>query len=309
MVGHGHSKNDRQPRLKPERKNRMTIYTPTARFDQSGSVLSEDQLRRIAPSVFATEAHYSRSDRFAPIPTIDILRGLAKEGFGVVGAQQQVARSADRQNFTKHLLRLRKIEDRRYEVGDSVFEILLKNANDGSARYDLMGGLFRIICLNSLVAETPNMETVKVTHTGNAMQKVIEGTYKVLTHGEEIAHRSQEWRALTLDRDEREAFAVGAMVNRFGEKENEPGKPDTNLRVEEFMVPRRQADRGNDLWSVFNVAQEASIKGGNTGFGRNAAGQWRRQTTRQINGIDQSVKVNRGLWAMAEHLAALKKAA
>jgi hypothetical protein len=31
----------------------------------------------------------------------------------------------------------------------------------------------------------------------------------------------------------------------------------------------------------------------------------RRQTTREINGIDQSVKLNRGLWAMAEYLAEL----
>ena len=58
----------------------MTVYTNTARFDHARA-LTEDEMRRIAPSIFATSAHESRSERFQPIPTIEVLRGLGKEGF------------------------------------------------------------------------------------------------------------------------------------------------------------------------------------------------------------------------------------
>src|SRR6187431_2753685 len=71
----------------PMRLAMNMIYTPTARFD-TGRALTESELFKLAPSVFATTAHESRSERFAPIPTIEIVRGLAKEGFGVVGAKQ-----------------------------------------------------------------------------------------------------------------------------------------------------------------------------------------------------------------------------
>jgi hypothetical protein len=47
----------------------------------SDRALTEDQLFSVAPSIFQTEAHESRSLRFRPIPTIEIVRGLAKEGF------------------------------------------------------------------------------------------------------------------------------------------------------------------------------------------------------------------------------------
>lgn len=66
----------------------MNIYTETARFD-TGRALTETEMRRIAPSIFAVTAHESRSERFQPIPTIEILRGLMREGFMPVGAVAQ----------------------------------------------------------------------------------------------------------------------------------------------------------------------------------------------------------------------------
>ena len=99
----------------------MTVYTATARFDGTARALTEDQLRRVAPSIFAVEAHESRSAKFAPIPTIDILRGLMAEGFSPVGAKQSRTRDASKREFTKHLIRLRRLdEDTRYSVGDTL---------------------------------------------------------------------------------------------------------------------------------------------------------------------------------------------
>ena len=86
------------------------VYTNTARVDNAQRALTEDELYRVAPSVFAVEAHESRSERFKPIPTIEILRGLNKEGFQVVGATQARTRDASKREFTKHLLRLRRID-------------------------------------------------------------------------------------------------------------------------------------------------------------------------------------------------------
>lgn len=66
-----------------------TAHSPrlAARFGQNTFVirsetpLAEDQMRRAAPSIFAEGKHGSRSERYTYIPTIDVLRGLRKEGF------------------------------------------------------------------------------------------------------------------------------------------------------------------------------------------------------------------------------------
>src|SRR5262249_22798590 len=117
---------------------RDSVYTSTARFDGSARALTEDEMFKLAPSIFATTAHESRSAGFAPIPTIEVLRGLQKEGFSPVGVKQSLSRIEGKENFTKHLIRLRRLDDsNKLSVGGTVFEMLLKNANDGTARYSL----------------------------------------------------------------------------------------------------------------------------------------------------------------------------
>jgi len=83
--------------------------------------------------------------------------------------------------FTKHLIRLRRVDDgNTYHVGDTVCEILLKDANDGTSAYELMAGLFRVRCLNSLVTQTGVVEETKVRHSSDVHGKVIDATYTVL---------------------------------------------------------------------------------------------------------------------------------
>ena len=65
----------------------MTTPTLATRFARSvhvvrsDSPLGEEQMRLAAPSIFAPGKHASRSERYTYIPTIEVLRGLRKEGF------------------------------------------------------------------------------------------------------------------------------------------------------------------------------------------------------------------------------------
>ncbi|WP_378952129.1 DUF932 domain-containing protein [Mesorhizobium sp. ANAO-SY3R2] len=282
----------------------MTVYTSTARFDHSGRAMTEDELRRVAPSIFATTAHESRSERFMPIPTIDVLRGLMAEGFMPVGAKQSRTRIEGKADFTKHLIRLRRMDNvNAYSVGDTVCEILLKNANDGTSAYDLMAGLFRIRCLNSMVAQTATLDSVKVRHSGDVGAKVIEGTYRVLGEAEKTLAAPQDWGTVKLDRDERAAFAEAAHLIRFGDAEGETNTP---IQPTQLLIPRRFDDRGEDLWTTYNVAQENIIRGGLHGVTRDANNRRRRVSTRAVNGIDQDIKLNKALWVLTEKMAQLK---
>lgn len=281
------------------------IYTNTARFD-TGRALTEDELRRMAPSVFAVDKHESRSERFQPIPTIEIVRGLAKEGFVVVGARQSSTRVPGKELFTKHMLRIRKL-DQNVKVDDTVCEMLLKNANDGTSAYDLMAGLFRVRCMNSLVTQIDTVDTVKVRHSGKVMDKVIEGTFTVLNSAETVMAAPQDWSQLKLVREEAVALAEAAHILRFGETEEGQRATIDPLKL---LAPRRVEDRNADLWTTFNVVQENVIKGGMRGVTVNAeTGTRRRQTTRAVTGIDQDVKLNKALWLLGERMAQLKAAA
>lgn len=287
-----------------------TIYASSARFD-TPRALSEDQMRRAAPSIFAVEAHASRSDRFAPIPTIEVLRALEKEGFSPVGVRQSGTRDATKYDFTKHMIRLRRLDDgARYQVGDTVCEIILKNANDGTSAYDLMAGLFRIRCLNSLVAQTATIDSVKVRHSGDAIGKVIEGTYRVLNEAENVLAAPQDWSQIAMGAEARHALAEAAHVLRFGDAD---GKTETPIQPVQLLAPRRADDRANDLWTTLNVVQENCIRGGisarapATIDARGRRQRGRMVTTREVKGIDQDVKLNKALWVLGERMSQILK--
>lgn len=271
------------------------------------AALTEDTLYQLAPSVFATNAHESRSHRFRPIATIDVVRKLAKEGFHVVGAKQCRTKDESKREFTKHLLRFRRFDDiKPLRSRDSVCEIVLRNANDGTAAYDLMSGMFREVCLNGLVCKTDDIDAIKVRHSGDVVSKVIEGTYSVLAQSERVLAAPDTWSRQTVSRDAAMAYAESAHMLRFEDSK-------TTVKPEQLLRPRRPEDRTNDLWTVFNVVQENAIRGGLDDFrlttdmrGRSRV---RYQRTRAVNGIDQDVKLNRALWHMTESMSRILSSA
>src|SRR5689334_25239187 len=81
--------------------------TRNARVLRSEEPLTEDRMREAAPSIFAAGKHVSRSERYTYIPTIDVLRGLRKEGFEPFMVAQGSSRIEGKTEFTKHMIRMR----------------------------------------------------------------------------------------------------------------------------------------------------------------------------------------------------------
>lgn len=267
--------------------------------------LSEDELRARAPSVFAEEAHSSRSERYASIPTIDVVRALQREGFESFAARQSRTRDVSRHEFTKHMIRFRR-PDMAVTVGDVIPELVLVNSHDGTSSYQLTAGMFRVRCLNGLVVQSGTLDDVRVHHKGDVIQNVIEGSFRVIGESVKALAAPDNWSGITLGDDARQAFAEAAHVLRFGDAD---GQPETPIQPRQLLIPRRSDDRAADLWTTFNVVQENTIRGGLSAIGRDENGRRRRTTSREVKGIDQDIKLNKALWTLGERMAAILKAA
>lgn len=273
---------------------------------RAGEPLTNEELQAACPSIFATEAHESRSARFAPVPTVTVLDGLRAEGFEPFSAVQARTRVEGKAEFTKHMVRLRHRSLTNTD-GDS-FEIILVNANDGTSAYQMIPGFFRFVCENGLMTGETFSE-VKVRHSGNAIGEVIEGAYRVLEDAPLVADQVSRWKSITLQDREREALAEAAHVLRFPDAHNEDGTKQAPITAQALLSPRRSSDRATDLWTAFNVVQENTIKGGLRGRVLDANGRISRRTTREVAGIDQNRSLNRALWLLTERMAELKAAA
>src|ERR1700674_1638066 len=261
---------------------------------RASSPLSADQIMRVAPSVFAEEAHSSRSERYTYVPTIDVLSGLRKEGFHPFMVAQGRTRVPGKADFTKHMLRLRHAGDIQAQEAN---EIILINSHDGTSSYQMLAGVFRFVGCNGMVCgET--IEDIRIKHKGDIVHNVIEGAYGVLDGFGLIREVTSEMKQLTLSRPEQVVFAEAAMSIKFDEEQDPP------FDASELLRTRRADDRDPSLWTTFNKIQENVVRGGIAG--RNANG--RRTRTREVTAIDNNVKLNRALWTLAEKMAELKSA-
>ncbi len=78
--------------------SRFSHRSPVLR---SNHPLSDDQIRAVAPSIFADTPHESRSERYSYIPTATVLTELRKEGFQPFMVCQTHVRNEDRRDYTK----------------------------------------------------------------------------------------------------------------------------------------------------------------------------------------------------------------
>lgn len=265
---------------------------------RSRDVLTDDQIRSAAPSVFAVAAHDSRSDRYTHIPTAAVLDGLRREGFNPYEVRQGGTRIEGKREFTKHLIRLRR--EGAVTVGDSVRELVLLNSHDGTSAYQLMSGMFRLVCSNGLVIADGEAQSIRVPHKGDVVSQVIDAAYEVIEDGARIDSNIESMRALQLHPDEQLAFARAAATLRF-----EDGK--VPVAAEEINRARRYEDAGTSLWLTFNRAQENLTQGGLRYVERDANGRRvARRQTRAVNGIDGNVSLNRALWTLAAEMQKLK---
>jgi hypothetical protein len=292
--------------------NRPAIGERTLRA-KPGESLTLDEMRARLPAIFAPEAHSSRSQRYVYISTHDVVEQLVARDFVPVEARMSRVKDAGRDGYQKHMMRFQARQDlvptqrtdRR--VGDTSFEVILRNAHDGTGSYQFMAGLLRLICLNGCVVSDGQVADVKVLHSGGRQKQldaVAEGAFRILEQGPRVIETVKQWKDIELTADDQTAYAEAARTLRFGDSEGEVKTP---ITAQQLLGARRYDDKGGDLWSTFNRVQENVIRGGLTGMGRDTQNRLRRTTTREVRGIDGDVKLNKALWqlaqAMAEHKA------
>ena len=256
----------------------------------SDAPMSENEIALYAPSVMAAEPHESRGERYAYISTIEILRGLQREGFGVHEVRQTKVRNEGKRDFTKHLVRLRHADSKR---GAEVPEIILLNSHDGTSSYQILDGIFRFICSNGLICGYIG-NVVKVRHSGRVMNDVIEGSFRVLDAAKGAVERIDAYKGISLSHEEQRAFAAAALQLRW--EDTAPIEPGHAIQA------RRFEDRKPDLWTTFNRVQENLVRGGQPGL--TATGKNTR--TREVAAVGENGKRNRALFTLADTMARIK---
>lgn len=244
-----------------------------------------------------TEAHENTSDRYAMVPTSRMLNVLADYGWHPAKVKEANTRVEGNRGFQKHVVRLRNSQfNSPITIGEYVPEIVLINSHMGSSAFQLMCGVYRLVCSNGLTVGE-NWSTERIVHKGYADEKAENAIRRIVQVLPEVTGKVEEFRAIGMNDSERLAFAESALelVKDADDK--------YSIRPDRIIQPRRWADRSDQsLWGTFNVVQENLIRGGI----RRTDSVGRRSHTRQVKSIDKDLAINRALWTLTEKMAELK---
>jgi hypothetical protein len=257
--------------------------------------LSDDRIAYLAPSVFASQPVAGVSERYTFLPTSQILARMRSEGWTPVEARQQTVRVDNRIGYQKHMLRFQRSE-LIAKAGEFTPELVLTNSHDRSSAYVLSAGLWRFVCSNGLMVADSTLESVHIRHSGQEADQVIEASFSMFAQLDRVADSVARFQSWTMSEDEQRQFAERAIALRW--PENAP------IRPEKVLAPRRTEDTGNNLWVVYNRTHENLLQGGQRDYLVRRPDGGRFARTREVKGLDEGIRLNRGLWEIASSFLA-----
>ena len=233
----------------------------------TAKVLTNSELIAKVPMAFASEPTAPMSERYVFIPTTTIIEDMAKMGWQPVLATGKGKRRNAKRKSSFHLIAFEneapefQITDNNTGLTEAKVRIIVTNSHDGTSSFGFHIGIFRLICENGLVISTKTFSEIKVRHINydfETLRKVVATTTEQIPN--EIA-AFNAMRERTMKDNEQKELAINALKIRKGMELSEPINVDEET-ISDLLEPKREEDKGSDLWSIYNVLQEKVIKGG-----------------------------------------------
>jgi|TARA_R110000744_G_scaffold118769_1_gene221677 hypothetical protein len=275
--------------------------------NENAEFLTTQQLREQVPAAFSDHASPEVSDRYGFISTAAAIDILAQNGFHATKAIQKPSRNSGNELYNDHMITFASAN--RFEGDGERGTLTLYNSNNARSSCKLYAGVFRYICSNGIVAGE-GFEA-KMRHsmlTANGFNDLVNDQAKALPA---LMDNIERLKSIALEYEQVVQLAEQAVQLRWEmeDAQNEVipvrlGTFATMITVHELSRPRRYGDQGADLWTVFNVAQEALLRGGLPIVGvtkRRPEGHVRK--ARAIASLSENVRVNRKLWDLANAMA------
>jgi Domain of unknown function (DUF932) len=232
------------------------------------------------------QKHTSRSDKYQLVATKEIAERFKNLGFVVDGYSERRVRDATRRGYQKHQVRLSNPDLLQSTHSDIKLQLVVTNSHDGTSSFKMALGFFRFVCSNGLmVGET--FERVSLRHSGTIVEEIEESIDRMVAQVSRLDSVISKMKERVLSKEELGLFLAEAGRIRGAAFSSVP-------------EPRREGDVGDDLFTVLNRIQEASIRGGETYVNQNG----RTRSMRALTNIDKLTTVNQELFTLAEKLVA-----
>lgn len=245
----------------------------------------------ILPSaVYSNEHSPKMSDRYVHIRTSDVLERFQDMGWQVSSAN--AAQRSKSPEFARHAIRLRHKDYLDINQDGTIPELIVLNSHNGSWALRMALGMFRLVCSNGMVAGRL-WEGISLRHYNikNVEEKIELVTNQMGGLANQLAESINTWRQIDVPLNDQLEFATRAREIRWGDREP--------VEAGILLEARRDADKGSNLWTVFNRVQENLTQGGYLGLSSNN----RTMGIKPVTNVKRDFKFNAQLYDLASEYA------
>ena len=274
----------------------------------SANFLSNEDIARICPMALKdTPTNPNVSNKYVQANTMTVINDLAKLGWYPVQAKQcrnkkgsAGVRSFHMVAFQNPNVKITKMGANGENIVDAYPRIILTNSHDGYNSFKFMVGLFRLVCSNGLVVADNQLVDMSIRHINYNFEELRKIVANAIEQVPNIVMTMNKMQEIELNDEQKETIAKEVIRIRKGIDDNVKFDIDKDT-IRDILSPIREEDKGNDLWSVFNVCQEKLIKGGYMAINRGK----KARKQRGITSIKKDMEFNQKLWGVASQYLAV----
>lgn len=264
--------------------------------------LTKEELKKACPAAFKTEPTNPKvSDRYVQANTETVINDLEKLGWYPVQAKQCRTNKKSSGIRSLHIIcfqnpnvKIAKQNSNGNETIDTWPRIILTNSHDGFNSFKFFLGLFRLVCSNGLVVGDTELVNMSVKHINYDFETLRDIVKTAIEQVPNIVCQMNTMKNMVLSEENKIELAKNVVKIRKGIEDNEKYEIDEDT-IMDILEPKRNEDKSDDLWTIFNICQEKMIKGEYSDVGSN--NKHRKQ--RKITSIKKDIDFNQKLWKIA----------
>lgn len=222
------------------------------------SAIPDAALKELTPSVYEHTYSEKRSEKYNQFNTDLLIDRLNKHDWHVTKSLGGSNKHACHMLYCTHKSTIGKQKELQYFP-----QITVLNSHNGSKPLTIANGIFRLVCSNGLIVCTETIKPVKFYHRpGVNIDTIVAAIDTAAKEAQETNDLILDYNSIKLNQKQLREFADEAYAIRFGINQEEDISKIKDIDTLPLIEAVRPEDADNNLWTVFNRAQENMIRGG-----------------------------------------------
>lgn len=261
------------------------------------SILSNEQLKQQAPSIFSDSPIESVSSMYHFVKTSDVLNTFREAGFFPILSGEAKSRTKEGQPYVKHLIQFRSLENLlKVPKNGLYYDICIKNSHNKTSSFTLELSCFRTVCSNLLTVSTDQLLYRRIIHKGFQASKITRAIEEMVNYIPTVEKEIEQMKQVTLNNVESLALSKAAIDIRFDTLKHD-------IDPQELLAVKRDADSLPNAFNIYNRLQESIINGG---INLKDKMSHKVLKSKSLVSIDEKINLNKKLYKIMQNLMYLK---